>query len=85
MIIPGKGFQNTSNTSIKKPSITPNPPQAAPVGIIVDTFQFQNTYNLSRQPEEKKMHGYARVNFIKHTYRYCSTSDRSMKYLSHEY
>ena len=43
-ITPGKGFQNTSKTSIKKPSTEPKPPQAAPVGRIVNRFQFQNTY-----------------------------------------
>ena len=37
-ITAGKGFQNTSKTSIKKPSITPNPPQAAPEGRIVNRF-----------------------------------------------
>ena len=38
IITPGKGFQNTSKISIKKPSITPNPPQAAPVSRIVNRF-----------------------------------------------
>ena len=43
IITPGRGFQNTSKISNKKPSITPNPPQAAPIGKMINIFKFQNT------------------------------------------
>ena len=43
IITPGRGFQNTSKISNKKPSITPNPPQAAPSGRTINIFKFQNT------------------------------------------
>ena len=49
IITPGRGFQNTSKTSNKKPSITPNPPQAAPIGRIINKFQFQNTTKLKKK------------------------------------
>ena len=42
IITPDRGFQNTSKTSNKKPSITPNPPQAAPIGRIINIFQNTN-------------------------------------------
>ena len=42
IITPGRGFQNTSKSSNKKPSITPNPPQAAPIGRIINIFQNTN-------------------------------------------